>query len=65
MTKLKLEEITKLSPEDNKSIAKKAYDIAYHIFVDLAILRGENVPGEQVARAERCRKNSPYKPTFL
>lgn len=65
MAKLKLGEITKLSPEENKSIAEKAYDVAYHFFVDLAILRGENVTGEQVAMAERCRRNSHYKPAFL
>lgn len=65
MTKPKLREITNLSLEDNKSIAEKACNVAYHLFVDLAISRGENVTGEQVARAERCRRNSSYKPVFL
>ena len=65
MAKLKLGEITNLSSEDNKSIAEKACNVAYHLFVDLAISRGENVTGEQVARAERCRRHSSYKPAFL
>jgi len=65
MAKFKLGEITKLSSEENKSIAEKAYSVAYHIFVDLATSRGENVTGEQVARAESCRRNSQYKPVFL
>ena len=65
MAKLELRKIIRLSTEQTKSLSQTPLKVAYHFFVDLAISRGENVTGEQLARAERCRRHSSYKPAFL
>jgi hypothetical protein len=56
----KLGKIVILSKETSKRLAETPLKIAYHIFVDLRMARGEYVTSQQFAEAERCRLRTPY-----